>query len=257
MQVKLITYTPNPEKVVATAAKLCYSSSDISTLQDNLTDENIQKFVNMLANMHHESPFEHITFTFGIEGVSRSLTHQLVRHRIASYSQKSQRYVSEDNFEYIIPKAIEESEYCLDVFNDTMKTINDAYKDIESCLEKEFTKQFIEQGMDEKSAKSKASKIAAENARAVLPNACETKIVVTMNARSLFNFFAHRCCNRAQDEIRELATEMYKLVYAIAPNIFKYSGPNCVATGKCPEGKMTCGKMIEMKEKFEDIKNNK
>ena len=183
-------------------------------------------------------------------------THQLVRHRIASYSQKSQRYVSEDNFEYIMPKAIAESSFCSDVFKDTMKTINDAYKDIENCLKNKFTEEFINIGMDDKTAENKAKRIAAENARAVLPNACETKIIVTMNARSLFNFFRHRCCNRAQDEIRELATEMYKLVYAIAPNIFKYSGPSCVVLGRCPEGKMTCGKLNEMKEKFEDIRNN-
>lgn len=253
MKVELITYTPEPEKVVATAAKLCYSSSDISTLKDNLTEDKINSFVSMLADMHHESPFEHISFTFGIEGVSRSLTHQLVRHRIASYSQKSQRYVSEDNFEYIMPEAIRESDYCYDVFKDTMRCINDAYKDIEDCLEKKFTKEFIDNGMDEKTAKSKASRLAAENARAVLPNACETKIIVTMNARSLFNFFKHRCCNRAQDEIRQLATEMYKLVYAIAPNVFKNAGPDCVTQGRCPEGSMSCGKAKEMKEKFKEI----
>jgi len=257
MKVELISYTPNPEKVVATAAKLCYSSSNIENLQENLTDDIISNFVEKLASIHHESPFEHISFTFGIEGVSRSLTHQLVRHRIASYSQKSQRYVSEDNFEYIVPKAIQNSSFCTDIFNDTMKCINSAYKDIKDCLEKKFIEQLIKEGLNEKTAKQKASKLAAENARAVLPNACETKIIVTMNARSLFNFFAHRCCNRAQDEIRELATEMYKLVYAIAPNIFKHSGPNCVATGKCPEGNMCCGKMIQMKEKFNEIKADK
>lgn len=256
MKVELITYTPEPEKVVATAAKLCYSSSDIEGLKNNLNEETIGNFITNLASIGHESPFEHISFTFGIEGVSRSLTHQLVRHRIASYSQKSQRYVSEDNFEYIMPKAIAESSFCSDVFEDTMKTINDAYKDIENCLKNKFTEEFINIGMDNKTAENKAKRLAAENARAVLPNACETKIVVTMNARSLFNFFKHRCCNRAQDEIRELATEMYKLVYAIAPNIFKYSGPSCVVLGRCPEGKMTCGKLNEMKEKFEDIRNN-
>lgn len=255
MKVELITYTPEPEKVVATAAKLCYSSSDISTLQDNLTEDKINNFVSMLASLGHESPFEHISFTFGIEGVSRSLTHQLVRHRIASYSQKSQRYVNENDFEYIIPEAIRDSNFCYDVFTDTMRTINDAYKDIETCLEKKFTKTLIEQGVNEKEAKQKASKLAAENARAVLPNACETKIIVTMNARSLFNFFEHRCCNRAQDEIRELATEMYRLVYKVAPNIFKNTGPHCVSLGRCPEGKMSCGKLKEMREKFNFIKN--
>ena len=256
MKVTLITYTPEPEKVVATAAKLCYSSSDITTLQDNLTDENIQKFVSMLANMHHESPFEHVSFTFGIEGVSRSLTHQLVRHRIASYSQKSQRYVSEDNFEYIIPEAIKNNGNSYMAFNKLMDIINMTYKYIEQELTEDFKTYYLCEGCNEKTALNKAKKSAAENARAVLPNACETKIIATFNARSLFNFFAHRCCNRAQDEIRELATEMYKLVYAVAPNIFKYAGPNCVATGKCPEGNMCCGKMKEMKDKFDVIKNN-
>jgi thymidylate synthase (FAD) len=250
MNVELIAYTPDPEKVVATAAKLCYSSANIAELKDNLTEDNISKFVTMLSSMGHESPFEHITFTFGIEGVSRSLTHQLVRHRIASYSQKSQRYVSENDFEYIMPKAIADSQFCTDVFNDTMKCIKDAYRDIESCLTKTFTQQFLDSGLDEKTANNKAKRAAAENARAVLPNACETKIIVTMNARSLFNFFNHRCCNRAQDEIRKLATEMYKLVYKVAPNIFKNAGPTCVSTGHCPEGKMTCGKMIEMRKTY-------
>jgi thymidylate synthase (FAD) len=257
MKVELLAYTPEPEKVVATAAKLCYSDSDIESLKNGLTDEVVSNFISKLSSMHHESPFEHISFTFGIEGVSRSLTHQLVRHRIASYSQKSQRYVSEDNFEYIMPKAIADSSFCTDVFNDIMKCIKDAYRDIESCLTKTFTQQFLDSGLDEKTALNKAKRVAAENARAVLPNACETKIIVTMNARSLFNFFEHRCCNRAQDEIRELATEMFRLVYNIAPNIFKYSGPSCVATGKCPEGKMTCGRISEIKDKFENIKNNK
>lgn len=256
MKVTLITYTPEPEKVVATAAKLCYSSSDIATLQDNLTDDKINSFVSMLADMHHESPFEHISFTFGIEGVSRSLTHQLVRHRIASYSQKSQRYVSEDNFEYIIPEAIQNNGNSYMAFNKLMDIINMTYKYIEQELTEDFKTYYLCEGCDEKTALNKAKKSAAENARAVLPNACETKIIVTMNARSLFNFFAHRCCNRAQDEIRELANEMYKLVYNIAPNIFKNAGPNCVTQGRCPEGNMSCGKMKEMKDKFETIKNN-
>ena len=199
MKVELLAYTPEPEKVVATAAKLCYSDSDIESLKNGLTDEVVSNFISKLSSMHHESPFEHISFTFGIEGVSRSLTHQLVRHRIASYSQKSQRYVSEDNFEYIMPKAIADSPFCTDVYNDIMKCIKDAYRDIESCLTKTFTQQFLDSGLDEKIALNKAKRVAAENARAVLPNACETKIIVTMNARSLFNFFEHRCCNRAQD----------------------------------------------------------
>jgi thymidylate synthase (FAD) len=103
--------------------------------------------------------------------------------------------------------------------------------------------------MEEKKAKSNAEKRAIEDARYVFPNACETKIVVTMNARSLYNFFNHRCCQRAQTEIRELATEMLRQVKQVAPTIFKNMGPNCVS-GPCPEGSMTCGKAKEMKEFF-------
>jgi thymidylate synthase (FAD) len=110
----------------------------------------------------------------------------------------------------------------------------------------------MEQGMDEKEARSKAVKKANEDARFVLPNACETKIVVTMNVRSLFNFFRHRCCSRAQWEIKAVADEMLKLCREVAPNVFKNAGPSCLA-GKCPEGKMTCGKINEMKEFYRNL----
>lgn len=103
MKVTLIAHTPEPEKVIAAAAKLCYSASDINTLMNGLTPEKVESFLEMLTNMGHESPIEHISFTFGIEGISRACSHQLVRHRLASYSQKSQRYVNEDGFEYVVP----------------------------------------------------------------------------------------------------------------------------------------------------------
>ena len=195
MKVELLAYTPEPEKVIATAAKLCYSSSDISTLQDNLTEDKITKFIDMLMSLGHESPVEHVSFTFGIEGISRACSHQLVRHRIASYSQKSQRYVSENQFEYITPNAIEDVSSVKNKYDELMNYIQSEYNNIRD----ELINYHISKGYDKKVAE----KMANEDARYVLPNACETKIIVTMNIRSLFNFFRHRCCLRAQEEIRK------------------------------------------------------
>lgn len=255
MKVMLISYTPEPEKVIATAAKLCYSSSDISSLKDGLTDEKTETFINMLASIGHESPMEHVSFTFGIEGVSRACTHQLVRHRIASYSQKSQRYVNEDGFEFITPPEIAAVPEAKAEFEKQMDNLLESYHKIAEILTEKHTRTFIEQGMDEKQAVQKAKKKAYEDARFVLPNACETKIVVTMNVRSLFNFFKHRCCNRAQWEIKAVADEMLHLCSQVAPHIFKNAGPSCVMTGRCPEGKMSCGKMKDVIKQYEGIKN--
>lgn len=255
MKVMLISYTPEPEKVIATAAKLCYSSSDISSLKDGLTDEKTETFINMLASIGHESPMEHVSFTFGIEGVSRACTHQLVRHRIASYSQKSQRYVNEDGFEFITPPEIATVPEAKAEFEKQMDNLVESYHKISEILTEKHTRTFIGQGMDEKQAVQKAKKKAYEDARFVLPNACETKIVVTMNVRSLFNFFKHRCCNRAQWEIKAVADEMLRLCSRVAPHIFKNAGPSCVMTGRCPEGKMSCGKMKDVIKQYEGIKN--
>lgn len=238
MNVKLLSYTPEPEKVIATAAKLCYSSATIDELQEGLDEEKVQKFLNMLMELGHESPIEHVSFTFGIEGISRACSHQLVRHRIASYSQKSQRYVTESQFDYITPPSIQKYGYLDLEFQKLMIEAQHAYDTLREGLKKEL----IADGEDPK----KAEKIANEDARFVLPNACETKIVVTMNVRSLFNFFKHRCCNRAQWEIQAVAMKMLELCMEVAPNIFKYAGPECVTKGKCPEGKMTCGKRVNL-----------
>lgn len=246
MKVELIAHTPDPEKVIATAAKLCYSSSDIESLMEGLTPEKTEKFLDMLFNLGHESPIEHVTFTFAIEGISRACSLQLVRHRIASYSQKSQRYVDETQFDYVIPESIKNNAVARDIYDTLMSSIQLEYEAIREAL----IKDFVSEGMSQKDAEKKAN----EDARFVLPNACQTSIIVTMNARSLFNFFKHRCCNRAQWEIRELALEMYKLCLELAPNIFKHAGPSCVSTGKCSEGKMTCGKAEEMRNLFAAIK---
>ena len=252
LKVTLITHTPDPEKTIATAAKLCYSPCDIDTISDDLTPEKIESFVTMLASIGHESVMEHVSFTFGIEGISRACSHQLVRHRIASYSQKSQRYVNEDGFEFITPPEIAADAEAKAEFDRSMAALTESYSKIASILTEKHTKTFMEQGMEEKEARSKAVKKANEDARFVLPNACETKIVVTMNVRSLFYFFRHRCCSRAQWEIKAVADEMLKLCREVAPNVFRNAGPSCLA-GKCPEGKMTCGKINEMKEFYRNL----
>ena len=249
MKVTLLQHTPEPEKIIASAAKLCYSESGVENILDGLTKEKTEKFLTMLMNLGHESPIEHVTFTFGIEGVSRSLLAQITRHRLASYSVKSQRYVKEGMFEFILPPEIEKNEEAKKLFLETMEADQRAYDRLTEILQKKHFETYLSEGLDEKAAKSKAEKQAIEDARFVLPNACETKMVVTMNARSLMNFFHHRCCTRAQWEIRAVADEMLRLVKEVAPTLFKKAGPSCVA-GACPEGKMTCGQMLSMREKY-------
>ena len=231
MVVTLITHTPEPEKVIASAAKLCYSSSDIESLMNGLTTEKIEAFIKKLTDLGHQSPLEHCSFTFGIEGVSRSFSHQLVRHRLASYSQKSQRYVEESDFTYIVPPEIEDNPEGLSLYRETMTNIGQAYETLTNILYKKHKTI-----MDEKSAKKKA----IEDARFVLPNACETKLIMTMNIRSLLHLFEERCCERAQWEIRQMADMMLDICKEVAPNVFAKAGPSCVR-GKCKEGKMCCG----------------
>lgn len=216
MNVTLLTYTPNPEKVVAMAARTCYTSIPLSQLAENLTYEEITKMVEKLSDMGHESPMEHVSFTFAIEGVSRALLAQITRHRLASYSVRSQRYVSENNAVFIVPESINTPEAKAIYFS----LLDDSLKAYDQL---------------------KKLGIKNEDARMVLPNATETQMIVTMNARSLMNFFSLRCCNRAQWEIRELADEMLKLVREVAPFLFAKAGAPCTY-GTCPEGKMSCGK---------------
>ncbi|SHF07536.1 FAD-dependent thymidylate synthase [Alkalibacter saccharofermentans] len=252
LKVELLQHTPQPEKLISAAAKLCYSKSGIEKLMDGLDEDKVNKFLEKLMEMGHESPIEHVSFTFGIEGVSRSLTHQLVRHRVASYSQKSQRYVTEAQFQYIIPPQIAEDERTKALYVEAMEKDQAIYDAIAGILKEKRYNEYLENGESEKAAKNKAEKTAIEDARYVLPNACETKIIATMNARELLHFFNHRCCERAQWEIRELATQMLKLARDAAPLIFKNAGPNCVK-GPCPEGQMTCGKIKEIRKKFENL----
>lgn len=240
MNVKLIAHTDNPDKVVSMAAKLCYSPVGADEIGENLTPEQIEKFLNILISIGHESPIEHVSFTFSIEGISRACSHQIVRHRIASYSQQSQRYVKLSSFEYIVPPQINEDEKSKEIFIRSMQQSQKAYDEIADALYEKNYKKLTESGMSEKKAKSAAEKISIEDARYVFPNACETKMVVSMNARSLMNFFTHRCCERAQWEIRDVAYDMLREVKKVAPILFKNAGPSCYE-GKCKEGNMSCG----------------
>lgn len=249
MRVDLITHTPNPEKIISAAAKLCYSKTGTASILEGLTDEKIEKFIEKLVSIGHESPVEHVSYTFAVEGVSRVLTHQLVRHRVASYSQQSQRYVKLEQFEYIVPPMIKRDEKAFAIFTQAMEEDQKHYNALVDQLESTYLNEFISEGRTEKKAKQLAEKKAIEDARFVFPNACETKVIFTMNARTLLHFFKHRCCDRAQWEIRDMADKMLELVKEVSPLLFKLSGPNCVS-GPCPEGIMTCGKAKEKREYY-------
>jgi len=239
LNVALIKYTSEPEEVVALAAKLCYSPLDIDELKEGLVPGELESFINKILSMGHLSTIEHVSFTFGIEGVSRALLAQITRHRIASFSVRSQRYVSEtvsdeETFNYIIPPRIKE-------------------------LGKDYADEYIEQMKQMQLWYNKWHEVlggkkseAAEDARFILPNAAETKMVLTMNARELYHFFKLRCCNRAQWEIRELSWQMLKLVKEVAPNIFSQAGPSCIIAN-CPEGKKTCGDKSQVLARYKSI----
>lgn len=252
MRVELLSSTPEPEKLVAAAAKLCYSKTGAAGLKDALTAEQVAGFLQILTELGHDSPLEHMSFSFAVEGVSRVLTHQLVRHRMASYSQQSQRYVKLDQFEYIAPPAIKANPEALALFEAAMAADQKTYDELVDILQKGHVARLVSEGLDEKKARQQAEKMAIEDARYVFPNACETKIVVTMNGRSLINFFEHRCCERAQWEIRGLADQMLRLVREQAPTVFSHCGPKCLS-GSCPEGRMSCGKMVQIREKYKGL----
>jgi len=215
MNVKLIGFTPNPEKIPAMAAKLTHSKTKPEDL-DKTSDKELKTILEHVTSLGHTSVIEHTNFTFAISDVSRSLTHQLVRHRIASYAQQSQRYVDFKEPNYVTPPKIAKNKQMKKAYDDTMKTIWEQYSNL------------FDMG------------IPAEDSRFVLPNAACTNIMVTMNARSLLNFFELRCCQHAQWEIRQLANKMLKEVKKVAPTIFKNAGPVCKTKNICPENKKDC-----------------
>ena len=229
MNVILLQYTPEPERTVALAARLCYSPTSLGELREKLSATDIQSFLEKIMSLGHQSVLEHASFTFGIEGISRTTSHQLVRHRLASFSQQSQRYVSHAKlFAAVIPDTVRELPEARELFEKELASIHEVY------------------------ARLVAMGIPAEDARYILPNATETKIMVTMNARELLHFFAVRCCQRAQWEIRAMAIEMLRLVRPLAPTIFREAGPGCLS-GPCPEGPMTCGQLVEVRERFRNM----
>ena len=245
-KVTLLGYTTSingdgPEAIVASAGKLCYSKVGVDEIAKKMTEEDIIKFLDMLTTIGHYSPFEHANFTFGIEGISRTCSHQIVRHRTGKYSQQSQRYVDlESCFQVIVPPEIEDDEVACQMYKDAIMKDYDVYIELTNHLKHKY----INNGMLEKTALKKA----LEDARFALPNACETKMVMTIDARNLINFFEKRCCNRAQWEVREVANQMLDLVLEVAPNLFKKAGAKCVF-GKCPEGKMSCGQKQNPRER--------
>jgi thymidylate synthase (FAD) len=225
MLVQLLMHTPNPEQVVAAAARLCYSDSSIKQLLER-TPEQAAKLLQKILELGHYSVLEHASFSFGIEGVSRACSHQLVRHRVASFSQQSQRYVSHDQqFEAVIPESINEQKALSERFDAHMKTTHELYRDL------------------------MAAGVPAEDARFVLPNAASTKLVMTMNVRELHHFFVLRCCRRAQWEIRAMAKEMLRLARKASPLLFTEAGPGCL-NGPCPEGAMTCGAIKDVRKEY-------
>jgi len=217
LKVVLLSYTRNPEEVAVAAIRQCYSPVGAEDLLEKTTRETRERLIKQIISSGHTSTIEHASFTFAIEGISRACSHQLVRHRLASYSQQSQRYVKTAGpLPYVIPPHIKRNSGARKVFLKSLERAEASYQ------------RLVSLGIEK------------EDARFVLPNACETKIVVTMNARELHNFFRLRCCRRAQWEIRNLAWEMLRLVKKVAPTLFATAGPSCQTERICWEGEMSC-----------------
>ncbi len=217
MNVELLQYPENPERAVATAARLCYAPVGAKELMETMPEERVRSVLSTIMKSGHFSTLEHVSYTFAVDGVSRALTHQLVRHRLASFNQQSQRYVKfTEGVAIVKPESVSASDQTDRVFEEAIAAVLEGYE------------KLLEAG------------VPAEDARYLLPNAAETKIVITMNIRELLHFFSLRCCNRAQWEIREMAHRMLDLVRPTAPYLFLDAGAPCVR-GACPEGKMTCG----------------
>ncbi len=236
LQVELIRHTPAPEQLTALGARLCYSGASLGALAERIEQRDQDAFIEGVIESGHLSVMEHASFTFGVEGVSRSLLAQITRHRIASFSVQSQRYVSKaKEFGYIIPPSIRAlGEDAVAEYERQMETMHGWYLGWQERL-------------------GGAGEAANQDARFVLPGACETRLIVTMNARELLHFFSLRCCNRAQWEIRALADEMLSLAYQAAPSLFEAAGPPC-ASGACPEGKRSCGKQEEARRVNRELK---
>ncbi|MDN5318650.1 MAG: thymidylate synthase [Thermovirga sp.] len=216
LSVELLAFTPEPDKVVAASARLCYSDVSACSLKEGMDERKSEKLLEHLLKSGHMSPFEHVAFTFAMDGLSRVCTHQLVRHRLASYSQQSQRYVLMGNPQVVVPPSIAGDAALRERYMEMVQKSFDTYR------------LLVESG------------VPKEDARYILPHSWETRIVVTMNARELHHFFGLRLCKRAQWEIREVARRMLALAREKAPMIFNMAGPACVVSGKCKEA-TSCG----------------
>ena len=234
LQVTLLTHTPEPEKVCALAARTCYSALEMEELQSRVSQQEQGEFLKRVLASGHDSILEHASFTFTVQGVSRALLAQLTRHRIASFSVQSQRYVSlAEGFGYIVPPRI-------------------AALGPQARAEFEGQMAQMQAWYAAWQEKLGAGEGANEDARFVLPNACETHITFTMNARELLHFFSLRCCTRAQWEIRALAAQMLRLCKAAAPVIFSSAGPGCLR-GACPEGAKSCGQAQTVRAFYQSL----
>jgi thymidylate synthase (FAD) len=224
VNVVLLQCTPDPERMVALAARLCYSPAGIGELREDISRRDVRGLIRKVLSMGHASVLEHVALTYGVEGISRAASHQLVRHRLASYSQQSQRYVSADA-SFVTPPTVARSPALRREYRRHMAACSRLYGELT------------------------AAGIPPEDARFVLPNATETKVLITMNARELHHFFALRTCRRAQWEIREMALRMLAIARRQAPLLFESAGPGCVR-GRCPEGKMSCGQATQVREEI-------
>ena len=216
MRVYLLSGTPDPDGLVAAAARICYSDVAASDLLKQESAALSARLLKELRLSGHHSPFEHASFTFGADGLSRVASHQLVRHRVASFSQQSQRYVKMDKTEVVVPESISCNPEALKLFKEQVERCHESYM------------KLIGIG------------IPAEDARFILPHGWETKLVLTMNARELHHFFSLRTCRRAQWEIQELARKMLFFVRNVSPLLFNVAGPKCLISG-CEEAH-PCGK---------------
>jgi thymidylate synthase (FAD) len=232
LRVKLLRYTQDAELLCGAAALTSTKSGSPSEIFEKTDLDTAKRIIKRVTGYGHFSVLEHASFTFSIEGVSRAMTHELVRHRIASYTQQSQRFVTYDTLgRYVTPPSVANNAEAKSVFDETLEKISETYQNL------------LRIG------------VPKEDARFILPNAARTNIIVTMNARELRHFFCLRCCARSQWEIREVATEMLRHAKKVAPALFENAGPSCLELSYCPEGKMKppeCN-VEEIKKRFRGL----
>ena len=215
LSVMEIAHTDRPLETIYKAARQCYARGSVVDMEPVSYDK-MAGLVRRCISSGHMSVLEHVSFTFAISGVSRALSHQLVRHRIASYSQQSQRFVKSGEIEYVCPPSLkDETSAEREFFIEGMKTVEHAYRIL-------------------------LDSVPAEDARFILPNATATNIVMTMNCRELLHFIEERCCPKSQWEIYGLAWKIRDCLDVIFPEVFETAGPKCWRMGYCPEGK-GCG----------------